>query len=158
MPQSSYVYAVARIRAVEKGLIGRDKMHRMAEGSLEEVMILCSLDERILPTIDFGHLNARELGRFYTPEDYEAVLDHLTDGSLGGATFWEIRDAMLVHNDEFFVLKDFAPYMAAWEKLAGEVGSETFAKKSLTNIARAGIFSSDRTVREYADEIWHLTY
>ena len=86
------------------------------------------------------------------------VLDHLTDGSLGGATFWEIRDAMLVHNDEFFVLKDFAPYMAAWEKLAGEVGSETFAKKSLTNIARAGIFSSDRTVREYADEIWHLTY
>ena len=48
--------------------------------------------------------------------------------------------------------------MAAWEKLAGEVGSETFAKKSLTNIARAGIFSSDRTVREYADEIWHLTY
>lgn len=48
-------------------------------GSLEEVMTLCSLDERILPTIDFGHLNARELGRFFTPEDYGAVLDIMED-------------------------------------------------------------------------------
>ena len=89
--------------------------------------------------------------------ELKRVLNHLIDGSLGGAVFWDIHDALLAHNDEFFVLKDFAPYMAAWEQLAGEVGSETFAKKSLTNIARAGIFSSDRTVRQYADEIWDLT-
>lgn len=38
MPQASYTYAVARIRAQEKGLIGRDKMHRLAEGSLDDVM------------------------------------------------------------------------------------------------------------------------
>ncbi len=44
-------------------------------GSLEEVMALCRVDERILPTIDFGHLNAREQGLFYTAEDYERVLD-----------------------------------------------------------------------------------
>ncbi|MBQ7935842.1 MAG: TIM barrel protein [Clostridia bacterium] len=43
-------------------------------GSLEEVMKLCKVDDRILPTIDFGHLNAREQGRFYSDDDYERVL------------------------------------------------------------------------------------
>lgn len=43
-------------------------------GSLEEVMTLCKVDDRILPTIDFGHLNAREQGLFYTAADYEKVL------------------------------------------------------------------------------------
>ncbi len=48
-------------------------------GSLEEVMALCQIDERILPTIDFGHLNAREQGLFYTAADYERVLQTMED-------------------------------------------------------------------------------
>lgn len=48
-------------------------------GSLEEVMTLCGVDERILPTIDFGHLNAREQGLFYGEADYERVLDTMAD-------------------------------------------------------------------------------
>ena len=48
-------------------------------GSLEEVMTLCKVDDRILPTIDFGHLNAREQGLFYTAADYERVLDVMED-------------------------------------------------------------------------------
>lgn len=43
-------------------------------GSLEEVLVLCGVDERILPTLDFGHLNAREQGLFYEEADYERVL------------------------------------------------------------------------------------
>ena len=43
-------------------------------GSLDEVMELCKVDGRILPTIDFGHLNAREQGLFYKEADYERVL------------------------------------------------------------------------------------
>ncbi len=83
------------------------------------------------------------------------VLNHLADGSLG-IRFWDIQDALLKYNDEFFVLKDFASYLAAWDALAAEAGLLSFQKKSLTNIARAGWFSSDRTVREYADQIWHI--
>jgi starch phosphorylase len=83
------------------------------------------------------------------------VMGHLTDGSLG-VRFWDIEDALLKYNDEFFVLKDFASYLAAWDALAGEAGLLSFQKKSLTNIARAGWFSSDRTVREYAEQIWHI--
>ncbi|MDL2217331.1 V-type ATPase subunit [Christensenellaceae bacterium OttesenSCG-928-M15] len=38
MPQSSYIYAVARIRALETGLIGKDRMHRLSEGTLDDVV------------------------------------------------------------------------------------------------------------------------
>ena len=44
-------------------------------GTLEEVLSLCELDERLLPCIDFGHLNARTLGGLKTEEDFEAVFD-----------------------------------------------------------------------------------
>lgn len=46
-------------------------------GTLSEVMELCGVDERFLPCIDFGHLNARTLGGIKTAEDYAAVLDEI---------------------------------------------------------------------------------
>lgn len=42
-------------------------------GSLEEVLTLCQLDERLIPCIDFGHLNARTFGALQTPADFAAV-------------------------------------------------------------------------------------
>lgn len=44
-------------------------------GTLDEVMELCRVDERFIPCIDFGHLNARTLGGCNSYEDYSAVLD-----------------------------------------------------------------------------------
>ncbi|MBQ1648948.1 MAG: TIM barrel protein [Oscillospiraceae bacterium] len=44
-------------------------------GTLEEVLELCSVDERIIPCIDFGHLNARTMGGIKGREDYEFILD-----------------------------------------------------------------------------------
>lgn len=44
-------------------------------GDLHEVMELCKVDERMLPTIDFGHLNARTFGSIKTQADYAAILD-----------------------------------------------------------------------------------
>ena len=43
-------------------------------GTLEEVLALCQLDDRLLPCIDFGHLNARTLGSICGAEDYERIL------------------------------------------------------------------------------------
>ena len=42
-------------------------------GTLDEVLTLCTLDERLIPCIDFGHLNARDLGYFKAYSDYESV-------------------------------------------------------------------------------------
>lgn len=51
-------------------------------GTLEEVLELCGVDERFLPTVDFGHLNARTLGGIKTREDYAKMLD-LIESELG---------------------------------------------------------------------------
>lgn len=48
-------------------------------GDLEEVLELCRLDDTFLPTIDFGHLNARTFGGIKTKEDYAAMLDRVED-------------------------------------------------------------------------------
>ena len=53
-------------------------------GTLEEVMELCKLDDRLLPCIDFGHLNARTLGGIRSKADYAAILDRIGE-ALGDA-------------------------------------------------------------------------
>lgn len=53
-------------------------------GTLEEVLELCKLDERMLPCIDFGHLNARTFGGIQTQADYRKILDQIED-ALGNA-------------------------------------------------------------------------
>lgn len=49
-------------------------------GTLTEVVELCKVDERFLPCVDFGHLNARTLGGIKTKEDYSAILDEIENG------------------------------------------------------------------------------
>ena len=46
-------------------------------GTLDEVLELCTLDEEMLPCVDFGHLNARTLGGIKTIDDYAAMLDSI---------------------------------------------------------------------------------
>ena len=46
-------------------------------GDLEEVMALCQVDERFLPCIDFGHLNARTFGSLKTSEDFGKVFERM---------------------------------------------------------------------------------
>lgn len=48
-------------------------------GTLSEVLELCKTDERFLPCVDFGHLNARTLGGIKTQADYAAILDEIED-------------------------------------------------------------------------------
>lgn len=51
-------------------------------GTLDEVIELCKLDERLIPCIDFGHLNARDLGFFKTNDDYKIVYEKI-ENNLG---------------------------------------------------------------------------
>ena len=52
-------------------------------GTLREVMELCKVDDSLIPCIDFGHLNARDLGVINSKEDYDAILNEIKN-SLGG--------------------------------------------------------------------------
>jgi starch phosphorylase len=87
-------------------------------------------------------------------------VDQLINGffSEAGGEFRMIYDSLLRDNDQFFVLKDFCPYTEGFNKLnLLYADKDRWYKTSLVNIANAGIFSSDRSIREYAEEIWKVT-
>ena len=63
----------------------------------------------------------------------------------------------MTQNDEFFVLADFNAYVNAQENVEARYrDSQRWARTMLINIAKSGYFSSDRTIRQYAEEIWDL--
>ncbi|WP_174733532.1 glycogen/starch/alpha-glucan phosphorylase [Mesobacillus harenae] len=71
--------------------------------------------------------------------------------------FTAIFDSLLNQNDQYFVLRDFASYAAIQEKVGKQYSDyPNWLQKSLINIAKSGFFSSDRTIREYAKEIWNI--
>lgn len=59
-------------------------------GTLEEVVSLCQLDERMLPCVDFGHLNARTFGSLKSFDDYRRVFDTI-ENALGSARLKELH-------------------------------------------------------------------
>ncbi len=103
--------------------------------------------------------------RGYSPLDYtrtnpelQAVLDMLTSNVLG-ARFDDISKSLLTNSfgtaDAYMTLADFDSYVKAQERVSATYkDTDKFTKMSLTNIAKAGIFSADRSVLEYADNIW----
>jgi len=97
--------------------------------------------------------------QFLTPE-LDRVLQMLTSGVLG-QRFDDVAASLLTPRfgaaDSYMTVADFASYKAAKAHAVEIYQDRTrFAKMSLTNIARAGIFSSDRSVKQYAKEIWNL--
>ncbi|MBU8879867.1 glycogen/starch/alpha-glucan phosphorylase [Bacillus sp. FJAT-29790] len=87
------------------------------------------------------------------------VLDQLTNGFFPDTEgeFDLIFDSLLMENDQYFVLKDFDSYVNVQEQ-AGKTyeNQDHWLKMSLVNIAESGYFSSDRTISEYAKEIWKI--
>ncbi len=79
----------------------------------------------------------------------------MNDGTFGN--FSSLYNYIFQSNDEFFILKDFDAYRKAHEEvLARYADKYAWLKTSAINIAKSGIFSSDRTIREYAEDIWHI--
>lgn len=71
--------------------------------------------------------------------------------------FTEIYDSLLGHNDQYFVLRDFASYAEAHQDISHKyLDRNAWLQSSLVNIAKSGYFSSDRTITEYANEIWKI--
>lgn len=87
------------------------------------------------------------------------ILDSLVNGSLGVPTseFSDIHKYLLANNDEFFVLKDFASYIDAQNKVNELYKNQSkWREMSIVNIAHSGAFSSDNTIRKYARDIWRV--
>ena len=110
--------------------------------------------------------NLRASGKYWAWDAYNAdrprlgrIVDELTDGTLAhlSGNFESIRDELMVNNDHDLVLKDFYSYVSAWEELtASYADRKAWNRSAVLNTARSGYFSSDRTIREYANDIWHI--
>lgn len=92
--------------------------------------------------------------------ELRAVLDMLISGVLG-SRFDEIYKSLLTNNfgvaDAYMTLADFASYVDIQKKVSSTyLDQRKFTNMSLVNIAKAGLFSSDRAIQEYSDNIWHV--
>ncbi len=104
--------------------------------------------------------------RGYRPRDhYEAdpelkqTLDQIASGFFSPKEPGLFRPLVesLLHHDEFMLLADYRPYVDCQAK-AGQVyeNLETWTRLSILNVARIGHFSSDRSIREYCEQIWKI--
>jgi starch phosphorylase len=68
-----------------------------------------------------------------------------------------IVDEILDRGDRYFLMADLPSYVDASRRAEGDYQDpRLWARKAILNVARTGIFSSDRTIREYARDIWHI--
>ena len=102
---------------------------------------------------------------FNTDQDIRKVLMQLINGFYSPTDpelFRDLYNSLLNTQctqfaDTYFILKDFHSYADAQKRvMEAYKDEEGWAKSAILNIAHAGKFSSDRTIQEYVDDIWHL--
>lgn len=101
---------------------------------------------------------------YNTVPGLKRVLDALTDGTLddnGSGWFADLRRSLLEPSHEpadvYYVLGDFASYRETKDRMAADYADQrAWQRKAWVNIAESGRFSSDRTINDYAREVWKL--
>ena len=101
---------------------------------------------------------------FNTDQEIRTVLMQLINGTFSNGDmemFREIYDSLLSSKygraDQYFILGDLKPYAEAQARVEEAYRDEArWAKMAILNMASSGKFTSDRTIHEYVDEIWHL--
>ena len=100
----------------------------------------------------------------YNPENYyhnnvelHKTIDFINNQGINGKFFPEVG-ATIIHHDPYMVLADFADYRNAQKKAEKMfLDKKLWNRMSLMNIAGAGVFAADRSINDYARDIWHTT-
>jgi len=137
------------------------------DGANIEIVEKAGVDNAVI----FGHL-ADEVEEIYTQGKYnpwdmynsdariKAIIDSLSFAEWAKFKpnrYRLIFDEIMNRGDQYLVLEDFDSYVKAQEKICSLYKDrKTWGKMCLKNIANSGFFSSDRTIEQYANEIWHL--
>ena len=104
-----------------------------------------------------GSYNARKI--YDENADLRRALNTLVDGTVPTDDGMRNLFRQLVEggNDQYYLLLDYASYIEAKLQANRDYADKmTFGRKCLKNVASAAKFSSDRTIRQYAEEIWHI--
>lgn len=131
----------------------------------ENIFIFGLTAEEVMNYYKSGGYNSWSI--YNMNQDVRLVLTQLVNGFLcpeNTELFREIYDSLLNGGDHYFILKDFDSYSNTHRKMVEAYKNrEEWVKMQIVNVASSGKFSSDRTIKEYATEIWnikpiHITY
>ncbi|MBQ7562853.1 MAG: glycogen/starch/alpha-glucan phosphorylase, partial [Lachnospiraceae bacterium] len=149
--------------AVTLGTMDGANVEIVEEVGEENAFIFGLSSEEVINFENYGGYNPTEI--FNNDPDVRKVLMQLINGTYSPKDpdlFRDLYNSLLNTQvtskaDTYFILKDFKPYAEAQKRVEEAYRDEKrWAKMAITNIASCGKFSSDRTIREYVDDIWHL--
>ena len=140
------------------------------DGANIEIMQEVGADNFYLFGLTAEEVSERKTNNTHKPWDYynnDPRIKRVMDAIASGVFTYkdEPKDLFMpifqniMFRDFYMLLADFASYIKMQEELAHDyLNTHVWAKKTLLNIARSGKFSIDRTVMEYAHEIWHVPF
>ena len=128
----------------------------------ENAFIFGLSSDEVIHYENFGGYDPMEI--FNNDQDIRKVLMQLINGTYSQDTelFRHLYNSLLntfstSKADTYFILKDFRSYAEAQKKVEAAYADEkAWAKSAILNVACSGKFTSDRTIQQYVDEIWHL--
>ncbi len=150
--------------AITLGTLDGANVEILEEVGSENCIIFGATTEEINEALNNNSYNPQEY--YHSNPLLKQTLDSLIDGTFtmgeDSYLFQELYDGLLYgaggnNPDTYFVLKDFEPYRQAQDKIDKLYrDKKVWSKMALANIAHSGKFSSDRTIKEYANEIWNI--
>jgi starch phosphorylase len=131
------------------------EIHELVED--DNIFIFGMNSEEVTNLYQNGGYNPQDI--YNNDSEIRGLLEQLINGYFNKVDLEEFREIFnnLVYKDRYFVLKDFHDYQRAHSE-ANEIYKDkhAWAEKAIVNIAKSGIFSSDRSINDYAEKIWKV--
>ena len=149
--------------ALTLGTMDGANVEIVEEVGMENAFIFGLSSDEVIRFENYGGYNPMDI--FNNDPDIRRVLMQLINGTFAPydtELFRPLYNSLLNTQstskaDMYFILKDFKPYAEAQRRVeAAYRDEENWAKSAILNVACSGKFSSDRTIQEYVDDIWHL--
>ena len=151
--------------ALTLGTMDGANVEIVEEVGAENAFIFGMSSDEVIRYENNGGYNPMDI--YNSDQDIRKVVDQLVDGtySKGDRELFRTLYNSLLNTqstdkaDRYFILKDFRSYAEAQKKVEKAYrNTQGWAKSALLNTAHVGKFTSDRTIQEYVDDIWHLDH
>ena len=150
--------------AITLGTMDGANVEIVEEVGAENAFIFGLSSDEVIRYENYGGYNPMDI--YNSDRDIKKVVDQLVDGtySKNREEFRSLYNSLLNTQstdkaDRYFILKDFRSYAEAQKKVEEAYkDKEGWARSAMLNTANVGKFTSDRTIKEYVDEIWHLDH
>ncbi len=149
--------------AITLGTMDGANVEIVEEVGAENAVIFGLSSDEVIQYENYGGYNPMDI--FNNDPDIRRVLMQLINGTFAPydtELFRPLYNSLLntqstAKADMYFILKDFKPYAEAQRRIEAFYRDEkAWARSAILNVACSGKFSSDRTIQEYVDELWHL--